>query len=178
VLPKLYTDVKVLRNEVNSGFIKSVNRGIQAATGDLVLLLNNDVEINNAGWLAKLIKGMEAGGFDMCAPAGGNLDRHYNYVPGESKKAGDHFTYLPFWCCLIKKAVIDTVGLLDEDYGAGFWDDVDYNFRAKKAGFKLGIVELPEVKHAYHQTFLKSGINIQKQYQTNRAVFLSKWGIV
>lgn len=179
ILPKLYPSIKVIRNDINSGFVKSVNRGIKEAVGDLVLLLNNDVDVGqNPMWLKKMFDSANKRGLDMCAPAGGNLDGKYNYIPGESKKENDKFTYLPFWCCLINRKVIDVVGLLDERFGMGFWDDADYCHRVKKSGFKMGIVELPEVKHAYHQTFLKSGINIRKQYELNRKIFLDKWGLL
>lgn len=179
VLPKLFPDIKILRNETNLGFIKSVNKGIRAATGNYILLLNNDVDVSKKPlWLKILLAGMRRRKLDMCAPSGGNLDRKYNYIPGESTKETDKFSYLPFWCCLIKKNVINEVGLLDEQMGLGFWDDVDYCFRAQRAKFKIGVIEVPDIKHLYHQTFLKCGINLQSQYEKNRQIFLNKWGIL
>ena len=42
--------MKIIRNEANRGFPAAVNQGIAAATGDQILLLNNDT-IVTTGWL-------------------------------------------------------------------------------------------------------------------------------
>jgi GT2 family glycosyltransferase len=175
-LPRLYPSVKVLRNDVNSGFIKSVNRGIQESKGDVVLLLNNDVRIADPKWLTKLVDGMNGRALDMASVAGARTTKDWHYIPGEVYKAKDDFTYLVGWCLAVKRKVFDKVGLLDEDFGFGFWDDVLLSYRAKQAGFKLGIVEGIGIKHLYHSTFKSSGINVQTQYTKNRDVFLRKLG--
>ena len=36
-------------------FARSVNKGIRLATGDLILLLNNDIEIMDSGWLREMV---------------------------------------------------------------------------------------------------------------------------
>lgn len=178
LLGRFHPTVKVIRNETNLGFIRSVNRGIQESTGDYILLLNNDVCISDPLWLSKMLDKMAKRQLDMCALAGGRLDeKTYEYIPGEAKKENDKFSYLPFWCCLIKREVIDEIGVLDEAFSVGFWDDVDFCYRAKKAGYKLGIVSGIQVKHLYHQTFISSGYNINKQYKENRQVFLNKIGV-
>ncbi len=44
-LEHAYPAVKIIRNEVNSGFSVSVNKGVRAAVHDKVLLLNSDVKL-------------------------------------------------------------------------------------------------------------------------------------
>lgn len=175
VLPKLYSDIKIIQNEINEGFIKSVNKGITEATGNYILLLNNDTEIKDIYWLKKLLDGAKKRNLDMAGVAGARMnEKTWEYLPGEVFKENDKFTYLPFWCCLIKKRIIDKIGMLDEQFGRGFFDDLDFNLRALNAGFKLGVVEGIKVKHLYHQTFKASGINITEQYIENREIFLRK----
>ena len=41
-----------------------------------------------------------------------------------------------FCCVLIKKSVIDRIGLLDESYFL-YWEDADFSVRARRAGFNL-----------------------------------------
>ncbi|MBP5211999.1 MAG: glycosyltransferase, partial [Pyramidobacter sp.] len=53
VLRREYPKVKVLRNERNSGFLRTVNRGAREAAGEYVLILNNDTEVL-PGWLDEL----------------------------------------------------------------------------------------------------------------------------
>ena len=43
-----------IRNTENLGFAKSVNAGIDKATGDYICLLNDDILINDNNWLNKL----------------------------------------------------------------------------------------------------------------------------
>ncbi len=43
----LFPDVKLIQNSTNEGFARGNNRGIQQATGDVILLLNNDTELRD-----------------------------------------------------------------------------------------------------------------------------------
>ena len=49
----------IIRNEANRGFPAAVNQGIAAATGEQVLLLNNDT-IVTTGWLGRMIATLKA----------------------------------------------------------------------------------------------------------------------
>src|SRR5664279_3454972 len=51
--------VRILRSEVNLGFGGGVNRAARHARGELLLLLNDDVEVE-AGWLEPLIETMDS----------------------------------------------------------------------------------------------------------------------
>lgn len=170
---KLFPQVKVITNEENLGFAKTVNRGIKSASHDLICLINNDVHLHNSNWL-KLMVDKE---FDITASAFGRLSLpNYEYLPGEAKKNSElskkEFTYPVFWCALIRKIVFDKIGLLSEEFGAGFFDDVEFSYRAKKAGFKMSITEGTGIVHAYHTTFKSENIDISKQYAKNRKIFL------
>ena len=56
LLLEKYPQITVLVNETNSGYVKSVNRGMKAARGNYILLLNNDIELIENGWLNKLVQ--------------------------------------------------------------------------------------------------------------------------
>jgi len=49
-------------------------------------------------------------------------------------------------CLLIKKRVLEDIGLLDEGYFI-YWDDVEYCFRAKKAGYKTVYCSTAKIWH-------------------------------
>ena len=100
------------------------------------------------------------------------MDRQWNYQPGEAKKRGDKFAYLVGWCLLVKREVFDKIGLMPEDFDKGFFEDVLFGYRAKKAGFKADITENTGVEHLYHTTFKAEGFDITKEYMTKRAKFL------
>lgn len=48
--------IRVIRNEENTTFSEGNNQGIAAANGELVLLLNNDVDPINEGWLGEMVR--------------------------------------------------------------------------------------------------------------------------
>jgi GT2 family glycosyltransferase len=53
-----YPEVKIVRLESNSGLAVGCNAGAAAATGDLLVMLNNDTEAE-PGWLAALVEAAE-----------------------------------------------------------------------------------------------------------------------
>jgi glycosyltransferase involved in cell wall biosynthesis len=150
-IQKIFPQVRVITNDENLGFAKTVNRGIVEASHELVCLLNNDIRLPNPAWLKTMVESMDICGLDMTAPAGGRMDGKWNYMPGEAKKKGEKFA---------------------EDFGKGFFEDVLLGHRAKRAGFKMDITEGTGVEHLYHTTFKKEGYNISKEYQEKREIFL------
>jgi len=170
MLPKIFPSIKILRNDINLGFAKTCNYGIREAKHDLICLLNNDIRLPNPGWLKLMIDSLQK--YDMTAPAGGRHDDNWNYIPGEAKSNEEKFTYLVGWALLIKKEVIDKIGPLSECFGIGFWEDVEFSYRAKNAGFRLGITENTQIQHLYHATFKAAGYNLFKEYASKRKIFL------
>ena len=171
-ITSLFPQVNVLTNETNLGFAKTINKGIKATSNDLILLLNNDMRMINPRWLKVMVDSLYSRNLDMTAPAGGRMDSKWNYLPGEAKKQTDQFAYLVGWCLLLHRKVFDVIGLIPEDFSKGFFEDVLFSYRAKKAGFNLGITEGTDVEHMYHTTFKAEGYNLAKEYQEKRKIFL------
>jgi len=181
-LKKLYPHIIYVKNEENLGFAKTVNKGIKLAKFDKILLLNNDTVVTSKHWLIKLVETLN-GGADMTAPAGGRLDAKFNYIVGEAMSPAQKFTYLVGWCLLVKKSVFEKIGYMPEDFRKGYFEDVLFSLRAKRAGLKLQITDLRYtdpyynkltlgIEHLYHQTFKAEGYNLAKEYQEKRAIFL------
>lgn len=170
IIPKLFPDIKLITNESNMGFAKTVNRGIRSASHDIICLLNNDIRLPNSKWLKMMVDSLDT--FDLTAPAGGRMDNDWNYLPVEAKKQKDNFSYLVGWCTTIKRKVFDKIGLIPEDFSKGFFEDVLFGYRAKKAGFVAGITEGTGVQHLYHATFKAEGYDLAKEYQEKRQIFL------
>ena len=55
MLRERYPEIKALRSERNLGFAGGNNLGFAAATGDYLLLLNNDTEVITAAWLEEMV---------------------------------------------------------------------------------------------------------------------------
>ena len=175
-IKKIFPTIKVLKNEKNLGFAKAVNKGIKESVGDLVLLLNNDIRLPNNKWLNCMIETLHNDCLDITAPAGGRFDKKWNYLPGEATKKNEKYSFLPFWCVLIKRDVFNKIGLIPEIFDKGFFEDVLFCYKAKKNNFKLGICENTGVKHLYHQTFKSIGSDLKKEYEEKRNIFLKEIG--
>ena len=79
------------------------------------------------------------------------------------------------FCLLIKREVIDAIGLLDEQFGIGYFEDDDYCLRAIAAGFRPVIAGDGFVHHFGSRTFLGSGVDAGALMRENHARFIAKW---
>jgi GT2 family glycosyltransferase len=155
-----YPTVKLIRNTVNRGFAGGCNQGILAAPADLTILLNQDTEVH-AGWVRAIVKafadpteGATIGvvGCKILYPdgrtlqhAGGYLQRptmygiHYahherDHGQGDQSKAVEWVTGAAF---AIHRATLERVGLLDEGFWPGYFEDVDYCLRVQATGLRI-----------------------------------------
>ena len=103
------------------GFAKATNAGIKQARTDKIVLLNNDTLILGNNWLDRLDVGDISAVLTKYSP----ITKSYFGV---------------FFCVMIQKRVLDTIGLLNEQYAVGGCEDIDFCHLAELNGFK--IVEL------------------------------------
>lgn len=164
--------VSLISLEANWGFSGGNNFGVKRALEnetDYVLLLNNDTVVEK-NFLSELVKEAEknpkAGLFgpkiyyyndkNRIWFAGGRISVNPLEVSGthiglnkidkgqyDKVKKVDYITGC---CLLIKKEVIEKVGFLDEDYFL-YYEDADYGWRAKKAGYNCLFVPKAKIWH-------------------------------
>jgi GT2 family glycosyltransferase len=167
IVAQQFPAVRLIRNSRNVGFTPAINQGIEAARGDLLLLLNNDTEMQ-PGALAELLKALddgppELGGVQplllrasdplLIDSAGIALEPHFR---ARDDLHGQPRTLAPaspaeIWglcagCALIRRAVFAACGGFDPDYFAE-WDDVDFSLRAHWCGFRFLLVPAATVLH-------------------------------
>lgn len=120
----------IIRRE-QLGYTKAVNIGISRALefkdcNRFVLLNNDTVILPHAldGWIETLNKGFD----DPCVGITGPV------VKTEEEAM---LPFVIFFCAMIGRNVFEAIGLLDEAFGPGFGEDVDFCARAAAAGFKF-----------------------------------------
>src|SRR5262249_30142910 len=99
-------------------------------------------------------------------------DNHRQHSDAGSR-AGDR---LRSFCMLMNRTAIEKVGLLDERFGIGLFDDDDWCARARRAGLRLLIAPQVFVHHFGGRTFKTLGIDLPAQLERSRQLFREKWG--
>jgi len=160
-----------LPNPRNEGFSGGNNRGIRAASGKYIVLLNNDARADSC-CLEELVKAAEEhprAGMLACKIylQGGSriIDNvgHLMYRDGLNRGKGrleeDRGQYeeieevfFPSGCAaLYRRKMLDEVGLFDEDFFA-YGDDTDLGLKGRLAGWKCLYVPKAVVHHRYSQS--------------------------
>ena len=147
---------KVIANRENRGFAAAVNQGIAAGAGAQFLLLNNDTLVTT-GWLRRLLGALHsdprvglAGPCANCVSGEQQIDVRYDDdlagldgFAWEWGKAHDRIredtSRLVGFCLLIRRAVEEAIGVFDERFGIGCFEDDDYVLRAVNAGWRAVI---------------------------------------
>jgi GT2 family glycosyltransferase/cyclopropane fatty-acyl-phospholipid synthase-like methyltransferase len=185
-------DITVIANEDNLGFPKGCNQGIEIATGDNILLLNNDTIVTH-NWLTKLVSCLyRSEDIGAVGPVTNNCS-YYQTIPikydsiDEMQKFAIEYnhsnsslweerTKLIGYCMLIKKSVVKQVGLLDEMFTPGNYEDDDYSLRIRQAGYKVMLCKDTFIHHFGSVSFRESTYSYSDLMNRNRLKFLEKWG--
>jgi GT2 family glycosyltransferase len=123
--------LKVIHNNENLGFLKSSNRGLKEATGDIVALLSNDVKIKKD--LGKLLNEIFTTPPDKTLLGGRLLD----WDTGWNTFNGRIFPYVEGWALITSKSGWEELGYFDEQFAPHDMEDVDISTTAVSKGFGL-----------------------------------------
>lgn len=186
-------NVKIILNDENRGFAGGNNVGMRAADGQYVVLLNNDT-VPTRGWLTTMVKHLENHTrLGMVGPVTNSIgneakiavDYHnlneleqfaYRYTWNHMGEEFFRVKALALFCTMIRRDVIEQVGMLDEGYKVGMFEDDDYSEAVSAAGWDMVIVDDAFVHHQDGATFKKMD---KKKYETvfltNKARFEEKW---
>lgn len=77
------------------------------------------------------------------------------------------------FCLLIPRRVVREVGLLDEGFGPGGFEDYDYCLRVRLAGYELAIAEDVYVHHFGGRGYVNMRYDALRE--GNREHYWSKW---
>ncbi|HZY20064.1 MAG TPA: glycosyltransferase [Ramlibacter sp.] len=189
-----HPEAKVILNERNLGFAAGNNVGLAAATGDYLVILNNDTVVTR-GWALTLLRHLQADPqVGLVGPVTNNIG---NEARVETSYGNDlqamrpqalrhtltnmsrHFRIrtAAFFCVLFSRAVYEAVGPLCEDYGLGFFEDDDYCRRIEAQGLYSACAEDVFVHHHLSASFNKLPSREREElFARNKAVYEAKWG--
>lgn len=190
-----YPGLKLIRSKRNLGFAGGNNLGIKEATGDYILLLNNDTEVDpgflepmleafgkhkNAGALSPKIKFFDDPKTIQYAGFGGMnpFTQRMKTIGNHQEDNGDYdmFTETPFahgCAMMLPRSVIDEVGMMCEDYFL-YYEEHDWSENIKRAGYKIYYQPASVVYHKESMSVQK-GSSLKTYYlNRNRILFMKR----
>lgn len=184
---------RLIENTKNFGFSRGCNQGIEASSGEYILLLNNDVVVTEK-WLAGILECLNS------APDIGIVGPMTNNISGPQKvhevgysSITDLETYardfrkqnryrriscrrVVGFCMLFRRRLVEDIGLLDESFGTGNFEDDDFCLRAALSGYHNLIAGDVFLHHYGSRSFIGNKIDYGSSISGNRKIFSSKWG--
>lgn len=151
--------ITVQLNAKNYGFGFANNQGLELGSSDYVCFLNTDVIVTDH-WLEDMVKVMEEKKAGFVGPTSNYVDSKHQLVSCKvSRKTADKdqsmvHEFAKEWrdkhqdqilktnrligfCLLTKREVLDNVGVFDERYEIGMFEDDDLCLRAIERGYEL-----------------------------------------
>lgn len=184
-------DIKLIKSNDNLGFAGGCNLGIQNANGKYIMLLNNDTLVTSK-WLYNMYTFLQknqdvamtgpltnatVGKQMIPVPYGTDMNAMQEFAKtlsdGETKPW--RTLRLVFFCVLIRKTLIDEIGLLDTHFVVGNYEDDDFNIRALLADKKAYICRNAFVHHFMNISFQNKNLEREKIMMKNKLVLESKW---
>ena len=146
-LEKTNDKIRVIYTK-REGITRAINRGIEFSDKDSdILLTQNDVifpKLMGSDWLISMCLACADGvGLVTCLNGLGMSGSDYL----------DKLVFVGTWYMYIPRKTIELIGLFDESYNPGPGDDIDYSFRVKKAGLRIGIVEFAVDHHRLTENY-------------------------
>ena len=175
------------------------NFGARYATGEYLLLLNNDTEVITPGWLEEMVmyaqqKRVGCVGAKLLYPddtiqhagvgfgIGGVAGHLHKYFPATSDGYMGRLNYVQdvygdtAACLLIRKEIYDEVHGLDESYAVAF-NDVDFCVRVREAGYTNIFTPFAQLYHYESKSRgMEDNPEKQKRFQGEVLRFQARWG--
>jgi GT2 family glycosyltransferase/glycosyltransferase involved in cell wall biosynthesis len=169
--------IRLITNQLNMGFVKTVNLGFANSNSNDVVLLNSDTIVFD-GWLEGLVStslSLEkvatvtamsnaatifslpfAGEFECDPQLTEIISRDFRNIPIIDQQQVEIPTCHGF-CVLITRDALDEVGYFDEKtFGLGYGEENDFSMRAISLGFKNLLAPSVVVHHFGSKSFQES----------------------
>ena len=168
-LIKEKANLRVIYYEGGFNFSRINNFAAKEAKGDMLLLLNNDIEVKNSGWLGEMVslaqqKNVGIVGAKLYYPDG--RIQHAGVITGLGGYAGHSHKYhsgtgsgymfrlacvqnlscVTAACLLVNRDVFEKAGGLDENLTVAF-NDVDFCLRVRDMGYQVIFTPYAEIIH-------------------------------
>ena len=166
-------NVVVVTDSEPFNFSRLVNRGVAAASGEICMLLNNDIEVIHGDWLMQMVRQAvrpDVGAVGALLLYADTTIQHAGVVVGLGGVAGHAYrgwsgnssgyfgqlmlphslTAVTAACMAVRHEVYDAIGGFDEQNLAIAFNDVDFCLRLRAAGYR--VIWTPRAKLYHHES--------------------------
>jgi GT2 family glycosyltransferase len=158
--------LRLIQSEVNLGYSAGCNVGMKASVGQFLVMLNPDT-IVWPRWIEKMRRCFDetvgavgpmsdnVGGIQCIVHDLGpeiRLQECQDYLTERSARQSEETKLLIGFCLMLRRDVLDRVGLFDEDLFLGN-DDLEISWRLRTHGLKLVVAKDVFVHHKHHVSF-------------------------
>ncbi|BCJ87788.1 glycosyltransferase [Effusibacillus dendaii] len=190
--------VRVERMEIPFNYSRLNNLAVKLARGELILLLNNDVEVISPDWLEEMAgqaqrssvgavgamllypdKTIQHAGVILVGGVAGHSHKHFDAEsPGYFYRLRlvTNYSAVTAACLMVRKEVFEQIGGLDEELAVAF-NDVDFCLKLSEKG--LYNVWLPHVRLYHYESKSRGHEDTpEKQLRFRKEIDLMKerWG--
>lgn len=166
-----------IRNETNLGFADGCGTGYNAATGNSIMFLNNDIRVqsNHSDWTVPILEACQ----DRClaGPTIGNMSDTLEFI-SETDHVVTKNHYISGWNISANASVWKdlimpgSLGPFTNEFGKAYHEDTDLSFRARDLGIGLKIVPVPVV---HFGRVTSRSVGLSDLYLSSKAKFRAKW---
>jgi GT2 family glycosyltransferase/glycosyltransferase involved in cell wall biosynthesis len=186
--------LSVVLNPTNDGFARANNLGLERATGEYLVLLNNDT-IVPPGWLSRLLRHLQDPEVGLVGPMTNSVGNEAKVeVTYRTWAEMERFTRRKTWahdgqvadiqmlamfCVALRRETFEEVGSLDEQFGVGMFEDDDYSMRVRAKGYRVVCAADVFVHHFGQAAFAKLIESGQYDgiFERNRKLYEAKWQV-
>jgi len=181
---------QIIRNEKNLGFSSNVNKGVESASGEILILLNTDV-VPKQNFLIPLLshfsdanvfavgcmdKSIEDSKIVLRGRGIGKWKRGFLvHSRGEIDKKNT--LWVNGGSGAFRKSIWERLGGFNELYNPFYWEDIDLSYRALKCGYKIVFEPKSMVVHEHEKGAIKkkfSEAQIESIAYRNQFIFVWK----
>jgi GT2 family glycosyltransferase len=184
-----YPKIRVVHRPQNLGYLKNVNAALAETSASHALLLNSDCFVGPHTILNLLLAFHRDDRLGLASPLSNNAAPIvFPMAPAHTWRDMEEslnrlFSGVTYPACtiignclMISRPCLDKVGMFSEDWGAGYGEESDYQFRAMEKGFDAKIVVDAYAFHHGGESFGNNDPKADALRRQNHAMFLQKWG--
>jgi GT2 family glycosyltransferase len=187
-----FPEIKLVRSAQNLGYAGGVNCGLETAQGEYFFIFNQDLELHS-GWLSHMMRALAESnvgvvGCKILYPDG--LLQHAGGMIRWPQALPDHYghrqvddgrwdqprdvDYVTGAAWGFSRALIERISALDVSFWPGYFEEVDFCFRAVDAGFRVRYVPDAVAVHVESTTLKQGSVQYISAFHKNRLRFVFK----